>query len=703
MSLPHLIRHALAMPPHEAAKKAIRYASRTIGRRLLGRLLRRQCTYPPADQVNGRLARRFAAPPRAALEANAAALRALAGESCAHRFDLLGSGPVRVAYGEPARGFGRWRYGPGRTLPQDWRPALAAQATPGNRLHAACLLDLIDSPAYRPIDWHADFKSGYRWNPATFGPSVPYGHKPGVDVKVPWELARLQHLPPLALAYGLDGDARLAVEFHDQILDFLAANPPGWGVNWACPMDVAIRAVNILVARDLFLAFGAVFADDFESELAAAMLAHARHIAGHLEWNEAHRGNHFLADICGLAWIAAALPATSETDIFLALAIRCLQTEIPRQFTADGGNFEASTAYHRLSAEMALYTVALIQGLPQDRRAGLAGYDHRLWRRQPALPPAPVMWPPFGPDILDRLAAAVRFSSETTMPSGRMVQVGDNDSGRFLILTPGQDGRDPGHLIAAASGLLALDLPAPAAAAVETELVAQLAGGIRPAAPPASPRSLAGDDADFVAALRIEIVPPDPAALAGLRPVAFPDFGLFVWRNDRCFISVRCGPVGQNGNGGHAHNDQLAVEIEIDGIGWATDPGTFVYTPDLAARNRYRSVAAHFAPRPGQGEPARLLAPFRLEDSARAQALHFDAGSFAGRHWGYGPAVTRRVRLEGGMIVVEDSAGHLPPGTYRATSPAELASLWGLTLPVSPGYGIIGLALPPGDDDKETP
>ncbi|OAN54198.1 heparinase II/III domain-containing protein [Magnetospirillum moscoviense] len=684
MSLTHLIRHALTMSPTEAAAKTIRYATRTIGRRLVGKMLRRQSTFPPPEQVRGALIRRFHAPDRAPLEANADSLRRLAADVLAHRFDLLGSGPVVVAHGARFAGFGRHRYGPGRALGADWKAAIVAQATPGNRVQVMILLDCLTNPDYRPIDWHVDFKSGYRWQPDTFGPSVAYGHKPGVDVKVPWELARLQHLPGLALAFGLDNDRRLADEFHDQVLDFLAANPPGWGVNWACPMDVAIRAVNIIVALDLFQAGGATFDEDFHAFVATALLAHARHVAGHLEWNEAHRGNHFLADICGLAWIAATLPATPETDIYLALAIRWLQVEIPRQFDAQGANFEASTAYHRLSAEMAIHTVAMINGLPEARR--VTDYDHRLWRRRPALPPGPIAWPPFGPECLSRLAGAARFAADTTMPSGRMVQIGDNDSGRFLILTPGLDGLDPGALIAAAQGLVRVDLAAPPRAALETELVRQLSGGPVEVTIPAA--VWPAGNAAFTPAIRLEIVPPDATALGGLTAIASPEFGLFLWRNDRTFISVRCGPVGQNGNGGHAHNDQLAVEIEIDGIGWATDPGTGIYTPDLSIRNRYRSVLAHFAPRLGEREPAALLAPFRLEDCAQAQAIRFTAVEFVGTHHGFGQPVTRRVSIEPGRIVIEDSAGHLAPGTHVVTSPDQLARLWGLTVPFSAGYGL---------------
>ena len=40
----------------------------------------------------------------------------------------------------------------------------------------------------------------------------------------------------------------------------------------------------------------------------------------------------------------------------------------------------------------------------------------------------------------------------------------------------------------------------------------------------------------------------------------FKDFGLYVWRNEDEYFSLRCGPIGQNGIGGHSHYDQLSIE-----------------------------------------------------------------------------------------------------------------------------------------------
>ncbi len=642
----HLVRLALSLPPHIAVAKAMRFAGRLIDRHVQGAVRARCCSYPDSP---GRLRRALGG-----LTVSIPDDHGEAGRLLGHRFDLLGSGPVLVAHGERFQGFGSHRYGPAAPLPTDWRSAMVGELPPGNRNRARAILDLIETPDYRPIDWHVDFVSGFRWSPTTWGGGIAYGHRPGVDIKVPWELARLQHLPRLALLAG----AKAQAEFRNQTLDFLGSNPPGWGVNWACAMDVAIRAANLALAWDLFKARGAVFDDAFEAELAAALLAHGRHVRANLEWSEHHRGNHYLADLCGLIFAACYLPADAETEGWRTFAAAELEVEILRQFTPDGANFEASTAYHRLSAEMALWSSALLIG----RGMMISG------------------------EALARLAGAARFAADATKPSGEMVQIGDNDSGRFVRLEAEERPLETRSLLAAAEGLFDLGWTVPPEYAAITTVIGALVGKQR--FPPPLPvlRTLAPQAIESGPCQRLRIEPPDSTALDGLSAIAYPDFGLYLWRNARSFVSVRCGPIGQNGQGGHAHNDQLAVEIEIDGIAWARDPGSFVYTADLAERNRYRSVMAHFAPRHGTEEPARMLAPFRLEDRARAEMLRFGP-DFVGRHFGFGPPVHRRVAIEGGAIMIEDWPGE---GEITIRSPAELARLWRLDLPFSPGYGIRG-------------
>jgi hypothetical protein len=62
-------------------------------------------------------------------------------------------------------------------------------------------------------------------------------------------------------------------------------------------------------------------------------------------------------------------------------------------------------------------------------------------------------------------------------------------------------------------------------------------------------------------------------------------------RDNYCFIS--CGPNGQNGVGGHNHNDKLSFELMLNGRDIIVDPGTYVYTPYPEWRNTFRSTAYH--------------------------------------------------------------------------------------------------------------
>ena len=296
-------------------------------------------TYPPRqDKDTGRLAQRFAFlgvdfvrrmshefPNYSGL------VLAQTEQALDHCFDLLGSGPVVVKRGMQCAGVGDVLYIQfSTTAPERHSDGFGLNINRSNRNTARHIWSLLDD-AYTPIDWQLDFKSGYRWCEDVWHGDIRFGHLRGVDVKVPWELARMQHLPTLAMAahffrLGLPGFRKTEVyvsEFRNQVLDFIASNPPGFGVNWACPMDIAIRVANWLVARDIFVASGVVFSEDFESIFTAGVKAHARHIVSNLEWAPQIRGNHYLADIAGLLLAAVYLPSSAEVDAFIRLKKTC--------------------------------------------------------------------------------------------------------------------------------------------------------------------------------------------------------------------------------------------------------------------------------------------------------------------------------------------------------------------------------------------
>jgi len=682
-----LLRYALSLPLHVAAAKGMKWAGRLVGAaiNLPGDWL--GSTYCPRPGAVPLLPHHIHGMDMAAL----AQAPAISDRHLDHQFDLLGSGPVHVAYGMRAEGFDGHGYPPVAKPPE--AGALARRLSPGNRKRSAEIRGLIgpqNGEGYVPIDWQIDFKSGFRWSERRPAKMIVYGHRPGADVKVPWELARMQHLPQLAIAFamdraGIDGfqpPEAYKNEFRNQVLDFTAANPPRFGVNWSCTMDVAIRAANWCLAFDLFRAAGGTFDDAFLAEFHAALTAHGRHIRANLEWHPTYRANHYLADISGLLFVAAYLPKTRETGSWLGFATEELIREVERQFTADGANFEASTCYHRLSAEMAAYATALVLGLTDDNASG-----------------------PFPAEHAKRLERMAEFTIHATKPDGHVAQIGDNDSGRFFKLFPvvtdeetlAENHLDHRGLVAAINGLFGRDDFAAFAGrelAAESAIVRRLAKGktLPTGATPFAARGRlvrSGTQAPEGGDETV-IQLPDPGVLEGLVTAAYPGFGLFIFSSPRLFLSLRAGPIGQNGNGGHAHNDQLAMELQIDGEDWLADPGTYVYTPSPERRDAYRSVQAHAAPRSGDMEPASLgIGLFRLENRAKAECLHFDVTGFHGRHFGYGRPIHRVVEIGQGRITIRDV---MEPGggleTVTVTSGRELRFHFALTLPFSPGYGL---------------
>jgi hypothetical protein len=703
--------------------RAYRRARRELSRFVARRRDRAAPTWEPALAPSPAQPRRFAFLDRAFCErllktfpAWPDLVRRQAQEAIDHRFDLLGSGPVTVAHGMQCEGLHGVSYPAAAGVHPDPRGNwLEGRVNDANLDGARTAWRLVDA-GYRPIDWHLDFKSGYRWSEATWHGDIRFGHLPGVDVKVPWELARMQHLPTLAMAIHLaDAGAAgflppeaYAREFRNQALDFIATNPPRFGVNWACTMDVAIRMANMLVAHDLVVASGAALDAEFERAFWRSMMAHARHVAHHLEWHPRWRGNHYLAGIIGLLFGATFLPRTGETDAWLAFSVQELLSEVARQFHDDGSHFEASVCYHRLSAEMATWAVALLADLPADARHALANFQPGKWSGMGELRAGPIALhrvpgreatSPVPAWCWERLAAMAEFTSSMTKPNGLVAQFGDNDSGRFVVLGSGEqlraDGPSaPGWSLdhrALGAGIDALRGRPPAdpqAALLSALAGVEQRGGIDVARDALGTHP--GSEAiwhevgarlhDAKPGTRWSCAYPSgsPRLLRDLTCIAFPGMGCYVFRARDLYLAVRCGERGLAGLGAHAHCDQLAIELVIDGRELVRDPGSYLYTPFPHWRNAYRSAAAHHAPRTPGREPARLeRGLFDLRDAAEGQCLYFGARGFIGRHKSYGIWVYRVIALEDTGVTVHDFAD----GPLALVDPTPDGP------PFSPGYG----------------
>ncbi|MCD6288561.1 MAG: alginate lyase family protein, partial [Candidatus Hydrogenedentes bacterium] len=286
-----------------------------------------------------------------------------------------------------------------------------------------------------PIDWHRDFKSGGRWRPGMYYKLVSRWRPNGrADIKVPWELSRFQHLPTLGKAYWLTGDERYARELVDQVSDWIARNPVGFGVNWACTMDVSIRAVNWLWGW-YFVKESPSIDDRFVLLFLKSLWQHGVHIMDNLEIitfeGKKYKNNHYLADVAGLVYLGLMLPEFRVAAEWFDAGVHALENEIRVQTHEDGPSFEQSVPYHRLALELFMYPALLCR---------LNGVDMSL-------------------GYLHRLERMVEFTAAYTKPDGTAPQIGDADDGRLHIMSEYRrwDRRDHRYLLEIGAKLFGRD------------------------------------------------------------------------------------------------------------------------------------------------------------------------------------------------------------------------------------------------------
>jgi uncharacterized heparinase superfamily protein len=449
-------------------------------------------------------------------------------------------------------------------------------------------VDMLGSgtvPLPTPIDWHQDFKSGHRWPLAPSQRIDVNDLGRESDVKVPWELSRLQWLIPLGQAYLMDGDEAYARETRAVIEEWGDANPVAFGVNWACTMDVALRAIALIWLFHAFQRAKTWRDEEFRFAFLRLLYIHGDFIARHLEWSDVN-GNHLLADAAGLVFVGLFFERGRAPARWQRVGWRLLQSERCRQVLPDGVGFEASTSYHRLALELlllpALYRMA--RGLTVDE-----GYR----------------------DTLVRMA---EFVAAYSRPDGSVPLWGDADDGRVLPF-----GRQPINDHRYVIGLVGL-------AFKNQTLIAKAAGPWDELFWLLGPEPLA----------RL----PDQPSVEESR--AFPAAGVYIMRSADDHVFIASGPVGMAGHGGHGHNDCLSFEAALDSVLLVADSGCYVYTASVEWRNRFRATAAHNTPQVDGEEQNRWVRPeylWTLYDDAQPEVRQWTINSehdvFLGLHLGY--------------------------------------------------------------------
>lgn len=550
-----------------------------------------------------------------------------------HQFNLLGSGFTELSYTSLHPGLEGYVYNHQLEV-LSTRSLINDIINHSNRDFSYSISNKIIGN-YNLIDWQKDIRTGFRWSNLTYYTDIVYGNNAGVDIKNVWELGRLNHLIILVYAYKISNEEKYLIEVINQIYDFTAFNPPKYGVQWSSAMDVALRVINLCILMSLI---GTEIKNKIEdvSFINNYIYSHLIYLLDNLEWSSGSRGNHYFINIAGIVFSSIYLNDTEFSPTFLKFGLNEIQNEILYQFNEDGGNFEGSLPYHNFMSEVLFQTIAMIN-FNQDKISTLlkVSFDFRLLKKYS-----------IHRDILERNKKLsdvklyndkkFKFSEEVEQRIGKISYftyysqingkdflIGDNDGGYFFRFIP----------------VLNNDL------SVETSNRSEMLKLLNYLYPNIDKRNFAN----------------------------FNETGYYFNHKYAYSIAVRCGKLGQNGKGGHAHNDQLSFELYFNDKLLVCDTGTYNYTGLPSERNHFRRTKMHNVLQIDTIEQNHINEEYQslfwLLDNTNSKVLSCDDNHFIGQQNGYPKACIREIYFEEQRIKIVDKYDSNSDKTIRAHLP----------------------------------
>ena len=457
-----------------------------------------------------------------------------------------------------------------------------------------------------PPDWYSD-PVHKRTAARGFWSDIDYLDPRYGDHKITWEINRHQHWISLGRAFQLTGDTRYYSTVVDQLENWMSANPPLRGVNWASMLEIGFRCLSWIWTLHFFAT--AATRDENRApwiiDLLVGLDRQLEHVARNLS-RYFSPNTHLSGEALSLYVAGQVLPELRSSANWARLGRQILIDEAERQILADGGHAERSAHYHRYTTDFYLHAL-LVARLTKDPAA--ATFEH----------------------VARKVSNYLR---DLTDDSGRLPLLGDDDGGQLfpICYRAPWDCRDT---LAAAAVILGDP-------------------GLATAEPPEEVLWLCGTE-----------VPETFSSRSTQRPsTSLNESGYSISRTregDHLIFDA-----GQHGylNGGHAHADALSIVLTLGGQPLLVDPGTATYTMDSAMRNLFRSTAMHntvVVEGRSQSEP-RGAFHWRTTTNARAVMHHFEPGFdyMEGQHTGYERIVHARAvaSLHGlGWVIVDHLLG----------------------------------------------
>ncbi len=431
-----------------------------------------------------------------------------------------------------------------------------------------------------PIDWQKDMSSG-KSGPLRQSVFVNYREFETVgDCKLVWEPSRHHQLVVLARAYRVTGDLRYAEKVVNIILDWMAANPFGYGMNWRSPLEIGIRLINWTIAIDLIRDSG-IISDESWATMLDSVFASTWSIQRQYSRGSS-ANNHLIGEAAGVFIATCYFDWLPNADTWRDESRKVLEEQINSQAFSDG-----CTREHAFGYQLFVIQFLTISMVAADLRQES-----------------------FSAEFQDRLHAMYAFIANVSADTGKPPNVGDADNGYVLDL--GDIPSDPAGLISVGARLFDDDRLSNSCPS-ETEY--WLFGKT----------SLNG-------ALQER----------WRESEAFVESGYFILRSNSSSgvsLFVDCAELGFGHIAAHGHADCLSFTLAVDGQDILVDAGTYDYFSFPSWRNYFRETRAHNTVTVDGVCQSESLGPFMWGRRAEARLLEWrddtQECAVSGEHDGY--------------------------------------------------------------------
>ena len=381
-------------------------------------------------------------------------------------------------------------------------------------------------------------------------------------------------------------------------------------IYWDSPMDVAIRNINLIFH---FLSIEnesakAEILGNNKDLISSYISQHYEFIKNNLEDSGNVVGNHYLIELTSILLTITTFKFENDYKEFEYFQNK-LKSEIKKQFNNDGTSFEGSSHYTAFVIEALILCRLSIQEM--DNQSKLL-------------------------KEIDEIIKANKIFLSLLIIDGELSQIGDNDSGRLFYFSFNED--EPLKMNWLINLIDNLYIENNQDKKTQDKFKQILDSDIS---------SL--DELKVVKSKGIQVFTKDYECYTSR------DFGIYIWRNDEQYFSIRCGPIGQNGFGGHSHYDQLSIECFSGGKWIARDPGTGTYTDNIDLRNKFKSLAYHWGPQPKMKFPKEdEFDCFKLNHMTSGEVLKFDKNNFVGFADFNGRRIYRKIQINDGVVNIVD-------------------------------------------------